>query len=120
MWARYAELVLAGWLGISPFVMNHGQSTWLWVHDLLLALLIASLALLSFRRPFVRAHLLLIPVAAWLTGFGWWHAHGYATGAPAAFQNWIVVGLLLLLFAIIPSHASTPPGRSSLQSRHDL
>lgn len=112
MWARYFELSLALWLGLSPFIMQHGRATWHWVHDLGFAALIAVLALLSFRPGRERSHLWLLAVSAWLVGFGWWHAHGHPDGGPAVYQNWIVVGLVLLLFAVVPSSASTPPKKT--------
>lgn len=110
MWARHSELALAAWMGVSPLVLRHGQMSWLWWHDLAMAVVIGGLALLSHRRRFAWCHLLQLVVAAWLLVLGWWHAHGTALDAPPASQNWIVVGLALLLFAIVPNHAFRPPG----------
>jgi hypothetical protein len=54
----------------------------------------------------MRAHLLNILVALWLLGFGYF---GFGEPAPPAAQNNIVVGLILLMLAIIPSEATLPP-----------
>lgn len=110
MWARNMELTLAMWVAISPFVMRHDNETWLWVHDFTVASLVASIALLSYARRFPMVHLLQLPISFWLVGYGWWHSYGHPIPVPAAYQNWIVVGMLLMLFAIVPNHASSPPG----------
>jgi hypothetical protein len=50
--------------------------------------------------------LLLLPVGAWLIAFGRFQQ---SPPLPPALQNDLVVGLLLLMFAIIPNEASLPP-----------
>ena len=64
------------------------------------------LALLSFWRPLRRAHLAILAVALWLIGFAYLSA-GYPP-APAL-QNDLVLGLLLLMVALVPSQADLPP-----------
>lgn len=107
MWARDMELMLGLWLLASPFVFAHrADAPHLWAHDLALGAAIAAIALAAHWTPLRRLHLLLLPVATWLIAFGWWATRDALAAAP---QNWIVVGLVLAMFAIVPSCASDPP-----------
>lgn len=106
MWARVVEVMLGCWLAVSPFVFRHEPAERiLWVSDLLSAFVVVVLALASFWSPLRYAHLAIVLVGLWLIVFGF--LAPYPT-APA-FQNDIVVGLLLLIFAIVPNEASQPP-----------
>ena len=107
MWPRVVEVILGGWLAASPFILRH-PADWLalWVNDFACAAAVMLLALLSFRAPLRQAHLAIVVVALWLIGFGYLAA---PHPAPAALQNDLLVGLLLLMFAIIPSEANLPP-----------
>lgn len=107
MWARVVEVMLGCWLAISPFIFNHPveKSVW-WMNDLCSGFAVITLALLSFWNPIRYAHLALVLVALWLIGLGYLAAP-YPT--PPALQNDLMVGLLLLMFAIIPNEASLPP-----------
>jgi hypothetical protein len=107
MWARIIEVTLGCWLALSPFIFRHSaEARTLWVNDLLSATIVIVLALVSFWPPLRFAHLANLLVALWLIAFGFW-ASSYP--APPALQNSIIVGLLLLMFAIIPNEASLPP-----------
>ena len=109
MWARTVEVMLACWLGMSPFIFAHPQSrTWWWATDFGCAVIVSILSCLSFWPPLKRMHLLIIVPAFWLIGFGW-YAHGRP--APPALQNDIIVGLLLLMTAILPIDIVSPPRR---------
>jgi hypothetical protein len=101
MWARVIELMLGLWLVISPFIFAHAAAT----HHVICGTAVVTFALLSFRYSFRYAHLGIGLVALWLI------AAGYVTGhpAPPSSQNYILVGLLLLMFAIIPNEANLPP-----------
>jgi hypothetical protein len=107
------ELMLGCWLLISPFVLDHAPDRSLrWAHDLGVGSVVVGIALACHWRPLERAHLALLPLAAWLTGVGWWQAVRTDVPQPqpdAALQNWILVGLLLGMFALVPSEASRPP-----------
>ena len=107
MWARVVEIMLGCWLAISPFVFDHPveNSAW-WINDLCSGFAVGTLALLSFWTPLRHAHFGLLLVALWLIGFAYL-ALPYPT--PPALQNDLIVGLLLLMFAIIPNEASLPP-----------
>lgn len=107
MWARTVEVMLGLWLAASPFVFRHGpDAARLWWSDMGSASLVASFSLLSFWGPARRAHLLNLPVALWLAGSGY-----FGPGDPPspAAQNDLIVGLILLMLAIIPSEATLPP-----------
>jgi hypothetical protein len=107
MWARVIEVMLGCWLAMSPFIFRHaGDERVLWFNDLFSAFAVVVLALVSFSSELRYAHLAIVVVALWLIGFGFW-ASGYPT--PSALQNDILVGLLLLMFAIIPNEANLPP-----------
>ena len=99
--------MLAVWLTISPFIFRYGaEDRFLWFNDYICALLIVLFALLSHMVRFEKMHLLTLAVAGWLI------AVAYAQGnppPPAPYQNYMVIGLLLIIFSILPSHANEPP-----------
>ena len=108
MWPRVAELLLAAWLAASPWMIAPpaGAGASIRINALACAALIALFALLSFRAALEKAHLFSIAVALWLIGIAFLQPD---PPPPAAYQNFVVTGLTLLLFAILPSRASEPP-----------
>lgn len=101
MWARIVELILAIWLFLSHFIfpMQNGK-------DLIIACLIFLFAALSFIDKLNKMHLLQVLPVFWLL----YLAFSYPTPwLPFSLQNYILVALLLLVFAITPSRASEPP-----------
>jgi hypothetical protein len=107
MWARVIEVMLGCWLALSPFIFrHHAEERALWFTDLLSATAVIVFALVSFWSPLRVAHVANLVVALWLIAIGFWGSQ-YPT--PAALQNYIVVGFLLLMFAIIPNEATRPP-----------
>lgn len=107
MWARVVEVMLGCWLAISPFIFRLSLSEWhIWVNDFVCAALIIALGLLSYWRPLRHAHLITGLAALWLMGFGYFAA---PHPLPPASQNELMVGFLLVMFAIIPNEASLPP-----------
>lgn len=107
MWSRVVEFMLGCWLAVSPFIFRHPEAAdSLWWTDWISAGLVSGFSLLSFWWPARRAHLATAVVACALVAIGRFSSTGEL--APAL-QNQIVVGLLLLMFALIPSHASQPP-----------
>ena len=100
MWPRVVEVMLGCWLAMSPFVFGHDPA-----HDLAMAIVIVSLALISFFRPLGNAHLLIGLISLWLIGYGLTFSHP----APPSAQNHILLGLLFLMFAIIPNNANSSP-----------
>lgn len=106
MWVRTVEVCLAIWLALSPVILvDHPGGRWTAI-DLLTATAIATLALLSFWHRTRYAHLgILVPAAAMML-------HGrFLAGDPmqALAQNHLVLGLLLAMFAIIPTRVVLPP-----------
>ena len=107
MWARVVEFMLGCWLAISPFVFAHADDQIsLWATDWIAATLVIALALLSYWHPTRHAHVLTTMVACGLIVIG---RFSTAELPAPALQNEIVVGLLLLMFALVPNHASQPP-----------
>jgi hypothetical protein len=107
MWARIVECMIGCWLLMSPFIFRHQPGeTAMWANDLTVGAVLVVLSLASYWRPTEWAHWLLIPVGVWLVGFG---RLGHVPPLEPALQNEIVVGLLLLMFAIVPNDASRPP-----------
>lgn len=106
MWSRVVECMLGCWLLVSPFVYQHGDEGALWAADFIAAPLVIVLALLSYWPPTRHAHLGISVVALFMILFGRL-ADGGAPGP--GFQNHILIGLLLLMFAIVPNCASRPP-----------
>ena len=103
MWARVVEFMLACWLALSPFILRYSANeTFYWANDLVCAFLIALFALLSFWHPLRKIHLLTLGVALWLWGLGYTSFPGIT---PPAQENSVVIGLMLLMLAIVPSHS---------------
>ncbi len=110
MWARDVEIMIGCWLAMSPFIFGHPHthSGW-WASDLVAALVVIVLAGISYWRPARLAHLGQLLVACWLIGFAYSQSWGLETGAPAAMQNLMAVGLLLLMFGLVPNEAPVSP-----------
>lgn len=118
MWARVIEVMLGCWLAASPFIFRHSpEDRSLWFNDLFSAMVVIVLALVSLWPPLRFAHLAILAVAVWLIAFGFW-ASPYPT--PPALQNNVVVGLLLLMFAIVPNTNRPPrPWRDFIANKRD-
>jgi hypothetical protein len=107
MWPRVAEIAIGGWLIASLFVFEPDSIPASWrVNNLACGALIMALAAISFWPPMSRAHLAEIAIGLWLLGFAF---ASPAMPSPPIVQNAILVALVLLNFAIVPSHASLPP-----------
>jgi peptidoglycan/LPS O-acetylase OafA/YrhL len=106
MWARVVEIMLGFWLLASPFIFRFGGThDGNLTNDLLCGLLIVIFGFLSFWNRTAPAHFLILLVAGWLIIFGYLAGHP----APPSAQNQIIVGLLLVMFAIIPNNADEMP-----------
>lgn len=107
MWPRIAEIALGSWLIASVFVFEPGSISAGWrANNLTCGVLIVALAAVSFWPPLSRAHLAEIAVGLWLVGFAF---ASPTVASPPMVQNAILVALVLLNFAIVPSHANSPP-----------
>lgn len=109
MWPRVVELMLGLWLAISPLILGIdllGFTAW---NGYVCSVLVVTASCFSYwpRARYARA--LTAAVALWLAG------HAYITGwggphpAPSELHNELTVGLLLLMFAIVPNEANRPP-----------
>lgn len=106
MWSRVVEVMLGCWLLMSPFIFGHSPAQApLWANDLACGSVVIVLGLLSYWRPTRHAHLLTLGVALWLIAFA--YRMGFGTALPAS-QNHLILGCLLLMFAVIPNHAAQP------------
>lgn len=109
MWARVCEFMIGCWMLVSPFIFHHGADARLyWITDLACSVLITFLAAISCWKSMRHAHLAIILVAAALVVIGRFGSSD-SIHVPPAGQNEIAVGFLLMMFAIIPNHASRPP-----------
>lgn len=117
MWPRAIEIMLGCWLALSPFIFQHAAGeTALWVVDLGGATLVITLALFSFWKKTAWAHFAIVAVAAGLIAFGYlYQPHP----APPALQNNVLVGWLLIMFAIMPNQINIPP-RSWREYNQDM
>ncbi len=106
MWPRAIEAMLGLWLLVSPFVFGHVGDTTLLVVDLAFGLGVFCVSCLAFWGPAHRAHLVTLAAGLALAAVGYF-GHGHPS--PPGYQNLILVGLTLALFAIIPSEATQPP-----------
>ena len=107
MWPRVVEVMIGCWLAVSPFVFRHPpDQNAFWLRDLLCAALVMTLALLSFGRRTRRAHLGILPVGIFLCAAAFVFP---SNPPPPALQNDLIVGLILVMLAILPSEASLPP-----------
>lgn len=105
MWPRVSEIILGLWLILSPFAFGTPSHKWAsWVADLSAGILTILLALASLLTPLRKAHLAIFLVAIALMGFGY-----ISSPVTPALQNDLLMGLLLMMFAIVPSEASIPP-----------
>ncbi len=107
MWARAIELMLGLWLVLTPFIfLGEPGGPDLAVPAFAAGALIWLFSTLSFWHPTRRAHLGNLAVSAFLVVYGY-----VKTGHPAVphFQSLLIVGLLLVLFAIVPPQSSEPP-----------
>ncbi len=106
MWARNVEFMLGCWLGLSPFIFRVGADMRaVWVIDAIAAAAIALISLASYWPGSRKLHLLNGAIGLLLALF----AFAQPLPATPAHQNYVVLGLLLALFSIVPNEASRPP-----------
>lgn len=107
MWARTIELLIAAWLIYSQFFFDSAlRCRNFWINILICSSLITLFSLLSFSKRFEKAHLFSLIVAFWLVLVGYYSP---LIPPPFSLQNVLICGLLLGLFALVPSHANEPP-----------
>jgi hypothetical protein len=104
-WPRYCELLLGLWLIASGWIIEDPSRSQYRAVTITSGVLILVLDILSVSLYQRYAHLLILPVSAALLAFGFLRTAAEAQGT----QNAIVVALLLLMFAILPTEATQPP-----------
>jgi len=106
MWPRVVEIMFGWWLAVSPFIFRHGDDPWLWWSDGVCAALAVTFGLLSYWKPTRQMHLGTLLVGGWLVCSGMISS---PYPAPPGYQNHVLVGFLLMMFAIIPNNSLNPP-----------
>lgn len=107
MWPRVIELMLGAWLLVSPFVFRATPALERYTWSMVAAGSVVVIAsLLSFWPRAAGARFVTLLASLWLAGHGYFAAP--RPGPPAA-QNEIMLGLLLLVFAILPNETNRPP-----------
>lgn len=107
MWPRVVEVMFGSWLVISPFVFRGTPELERYAVSMVVSgTLIAIASTLAFWSPAAGARYLTLLTSLWLMGHGYFAA---ARPGPPAAQNELVVGLLLVLFAILPNEINRPP-----------
>lgn len=105
MWARHLEIILGIWLFCARFLLNFGDYNFK-VWDVINPLLVITLAIACYCRKIRKLHLLQIAPAIYFIHQSFTY---YTYVLPFGLQNYILVALLLLIVAIIPTEASQPP-----------
>ena len=107
MWGRVVEFMLACWLSISPFIFSYKKDAlFFWFNDLTCSSLIALFALVSYYKPLRKMHLCNLLVACYLIALSYFFR---SSPLYEPLQNYMVLGLLLLMIALVPSEANQPP-----------
>lgn len=105
MWARIFEVSFAIWLSLSWLIFRYPEgSTLFMLHDFFIAAVISTISLLNYKYRYI--HLFNFLTSFWLI------ALVYFSGTSIMYaisQNYMVVGLTLLMFTVIPPRASHPP-----------
>jgi hypothetical protein len=107
MWPRVVELMLGVWLVLSPWIFRGTASIEAFAPvDIGVGGAVIVLSLLSFWRRTEWAHLVTAGLAAWmgLVAYFAWPRPG-----PPGAQNELTLAMLLVMFAIMPNEANTPP-----------
>ena len=107
MWARHCEVFLGLWLAISWLLFSYPSNMLSLVYfDWIICTLICIFSLSCYWERLKYFNLMNVIVGCTLIGFVFTSSED--TSLPP-YQNYMVVGLLLLMFAIIPTHSSQPP-----------
>lgn len=109
MWPRVAEFMLACWLAISPFVFRYSaEQTANWSIDVGAGAAVMAFSAAAHHRRLRYAHVGTLAVSLALAAWSYVRANA-AWPVPPAEQNHLLVALLLLMFAVIPTNCNEPP-----------
>jgi hypothetical protein len=105
MWARMSEILLGAWLAASAWVFYQGELNRFAVSDVAAGAAVIVCALIAMIAPAQKWHLAQIVIAIWLL------AHGFFAAAEPlpSLQNDILVALVFMMLAIVPTEATLPP-----------
>jgi hypothetical protein len=108
MWARWCEILIGVWLVSSYWLFRASWTppSWPLYANEFAASLIVTFALASYWHPLRHAHLGNVAIAMALVAVGWLDE---TFPASASDQNRILTGLALMMFAVVPNHATKPP-----------
>lgn len=107
MWARVIEFMLACWLAISPFIFSYPKDAlFFWFNDLTCSSFIAIFSLVCFYTPLRKMHLCNLVIAFYLMALSYFFR---AADLYEPLQNYMVLGILLLMIAVVPAEADKPP-----------
>jgi peptidoglycan/LPS O-acetylase OafA/YrhL len=105
MWARNIEFMIGIWLALSPFIFAHADPPdAIWWIDFAAAIIVCTTALFAYYPPTRSLHLVNSVAGLALIVYAFFGP----VPPPAYHQNHVVVGIILLMFGIIPNHASQP------------
>ncbi len=107
MWPRIVELMLGIWLALSTFIFSVSPlGGFAALNMLTCATIVVIASCLSYWGPTRHARAATAMVGFWLA------CRSYLASpqpAPPEAQNEFLVGILLLMFAIVPNRAGEPP-----------
>ena len=107
MWARHIEAVIAAWLGFSWLIFRYTPNLlYLQINDWVCTILVLLFSLVTYKDRFRYFHLLNFLVGLWLIGWVVYSGTGIDFGPH---QNYMVVGILLLMLSLVPSRTKEPP-----------
>lgn len=107
MWPRVVEVMLGVWLVITPLVFRGTEDVERYALNAVVSgSVIITASLMAFWRRTGWMRLVTLAASCWLAGHGYLSA--VRPGPPAA-QNEIMIGLILLLFAMLPNHVNREP-----------
>ena len=109
MWPRVVEVMLGCWLLVTPFVFRDTEAIGNYtINSVISGSVVILASLLSFWDRTRSARMVTLVVSLWLATHGYFWAE--RPGPPAA-QNELAVGLVLLLFAVLPNETNDVPRR---------
>lgn len=107
MWPHTVIALLGLWLALSPLIFDMDPSRLsLWFHEMAVGVLVMGLAGFSAFRKLDYLRLFTAFVAFYLLGRAYFF---FSHPRPPVEQNHFVVGLLILMFVILPRWANLPP-----------
>ncbi|GAB4237234.1 MAG: hypothetical protein Tsb0021_17040 [Chlamydiales bacterium] len=108
MWARHSEAFIGLWLALSYFIFRYASpyAPILMVNDLICSFLIIFFSISTYYKTFRYCHLLNFILGLWLLGWVFLSDAGIDF---APYQNYGVIGLLLLMLSIVPTKSERPP-----------